>query len=500
MKRYGLLLIIMLALALRLIGINTRALWYDEAFAVLFSEKPLGAMLDGTLTPVNGVAADVHPLLYYFLLGDWMTVFGESPTGVRLFSVILSLATLYFLYRLTRQLFDEKTALIAALIAAIAPFYVQYSQEARMYALLSFFLVGATWLYVSASRSGKVREWVLFSILAGLSMYTQQLAAFYLLAIALAALLSRRRDLIIRTTLAGIGAMVIYLPWLVNLPGQFGKLGSYWINKPTFAELLLTFRSFLFVDMDTPNALALILALIATILLLIFLAYRASAALRRPNKDRDALTLILWLSIAPVIMMWLISQVRPVYLTRALLPSALMLYVALAWLFTRARLPKPISGLLIAVGGASVVAGLIAFYTWNTFPRPPFESADQWLRSSVQPGDQIVHANKITMLPMVFYDRGLTHRYIEDVPGSPTDTLALPTQKTLGLYADPCIEIAANASPNVWYVIFSRQGQTDLPWLDAHYQRVSMTPFNDLLIYRYDQPDSIAKIAQCEIH
>lgn len=498
MKKYSLLIMMGIALLLRLITISTRALWYDEAFAVLFSEKGLSAMLFGTLTPSGGVAADVHPLLYYFTLSGWMGIFGESPAVVRLYSVVLSLGTLYILYRLTCELFDQRTATVAALIAAVAPFYVQYSQEARMYALLGLLLMLATWCYLRGVRSGQPRYWMLFALFAGLSMYTQQLAAFYLLAIGLAALFSRQRALIARTALAGVGALIVYAPWLVNLPGQFGKLQSYWINKPTFAELLLTFRSFLFVDMDTPSALALIFALIATILLLIFLVYRGVAMLQRPNKDHDALALVLWLGFVPVILMWAVSQIRPVYLTRALLPCALMLYIALAWLFTRARLPKLIIWLLMIVGGVSAIAGLIAFYTWDTFPRPPFAAADQFLRTSVQPSDGVVHANKISMLPMVYYDRTLSQRYVRDVPGSGSDTLALPTQQSLGLIADACIAEAAHGAGQVWYVVFDRQGQNDLPWLDAHYHRTSVTTFNDLLLYQYDQPDSSAKAAQCE--
>src|SRR5260221_13279110 len=46
-------LILLVALLLRLIALGSRTLWYDEAFAVLFSEKGLDAMLYGTLTPAG---------------------------------------------------------------------------------------------------------------------------------------------------------------------------------------------------------------------------------------------------------------------------------------------------------------------------------------------------------------------------------------------------------------------------------------------------------------
>lgn len=496
--------VLLLAFGLRVIAIETRALWYDEAFAVLFSEKGVSAMLYGTLTPVNGSAADVHPLLYYALLGGWMHFAGESPLAVRLLSVLFSLITLCILYALVRDVFDQQTAIAALLITTIAPFAVQYAQEARMYSLLGLLLTLATWCYVRGSRGISAKRagvgwWIGFAVCAGLSMYTQQLAAFYLIAIGTAALLSRRRALIIRVSMAAGGALLIYLPWLLQLPSQLGKLRAYWIDKPGLAQLLLTARSFAFVEMDVSSAFALIVSLLAVVLISTFLIYRAVPILRRPNRDRDGLALLLWLSAVPIGAMWLVSQWQPMYLNRALFPSALMAYAAVGWLFTRARLPAVIRGVLLIAGAASVISGLFAFYSWNTFPRAPFDRADAYVdQYSIDGiGAQIIHANKITALSMIYYDRQLPQHYVRDTPGSGTDTLALPTQQVLGLPADVCISAAANGAARLWYVIFDRQPISDLPWLDAHYQRESVMSFNDLLIYGFDQPDALAKAATC---
>src|SRR5437868_14363765 len=92
MRRW-LILVLLLAFGLRLLALSSRTLWYDEAFAVLFSEKGINAMLYGTLTPTGSAAADVHPLLYYTVLDGWMTLFGQSVAAVRLLSVIFGVAT-----------------------------------------------------------------------------------------------------------------------------------------------------------------------------------------------------------------------------------------------------------------------------------------------------------------------------------------------------------------------------------------------------------------------
>src|SRR5512139_4106372 len=94
--------ILLLALSLRLINLGGRTLWYDEAFAVLFAEKGWDAMVDGTLTEVEGGAADVHPLLYYLSLNLWMQAFGQDPVAVRLYSVLIGVLTVAAIFLLAR--------------------------------------------------------------------------------------------------------------------------------------------------------------------------------------------------------------------------------------------------------------------------------------------------------------------------------------------------------------------------------------------------------------
>ncbi len=134
------------ALLIRLLGIVSRPIWYDEAFAILFSEKGLKAMLAGTLTVgPGGAAADIHPLAYYTLLWGWMKVFGESLVSVRMLSILLGVGTVVLAYYLLRTMFPAgRLALVGALGVALAPFLVHFSQEVRMYALLALSLTAAT--------------------------------------------------------------------------------------------------------------------------------------------------------------------------------------------------------------------------------------------------------------------------------------------------------------------------------------------------------------------
>ncbi len=515
--RAALALIVLLAVGLRVINLSARTLWYDEAFSVLFARQGWQAMVDGTLIEEDdGSAADVHPLLYYQSLHYWMDVFGESVAAVRLFSVLAGVATIPVVFLLVRDWFGRRTALAAALIVAVAPFHVQYSQEARMYALLALVLTLATWAYWRAWQHDRAWDWVAFGVLAGVSMYVQQLAAPVLLALGLLPVLARRRDRVVRTGLAALLALVVYLPWLIYLPRQLAKLRRYWVQRPNVLHLWLALRSFVSVNLDFSAVWWLPTFLLAAVFT-VFLVYRGYGVLRDSRLDagdREPVRWALWLAFMPMIFMWVVSYLlQPVFLPRALLPSAVVFYVAVAWLLVSAGIPRLIVGGLAVWWSVIVVFGLVTLYGWDTFPAPPFDDADSYLANHVEAGDVIVHGNKITVLPMIYYDRDLPQAYVRDIPSSGSDTLGIPTQQALGLMAQPCIAGAAHGAPRVWYVTFDRLEDEmaelvadnpndarydSLRWLRAHYTQVMDEDFNDLIIYLFTGPDADAMRARCE--
>src|SRR6266542_2276615 len=144
-----LVFIFLLALSIRLVGIASRPIWYDEAFSVLLAEQGPSAILNGTLAmDADSSAAEEHPPAYYFALWGWIQVFGNSPAAVRMLSVAASLGIILCVYLIANHLFDPSTALTAAFFLAILPFQIHYGQEIRMYALLTLWLCLGTYAYL----------------------------------------------------------------------------------------------------------------------------------------------------------------------------------------------------------------------------------------------------------------------------------------------------------------------------------------------------------------
>jgi mannosyltransferase len=488
-----LVLILSLAFALRLYHLPVKEMWYDEAFAVLYAEKGLASIVYGTVTPVEGAAADIHPLLYYFFLHSWIGI-GQDPFIVRFPSVVFGLVSICLVFRISGILFDEKVGLLSAILAAISPFHIWYSQEARMYSLLCLLSLLSVYLFAKAGKSNEWRHWIGFGLCTGVALYVHNLAFFIIVALDLVVLLRRRWALLRRLVVAHVVSLLLFLPWLLLVPGQFAKVRqAYWIPRPGPTELVRTLIVFNF-NLPGPNW-ALPFTLFFSLLLLALTLYRL---LRRasPSGARSwATDLCLSLSFVPVLTMFAISQIKAVYIERALLASALLYYVTVARAMRRTRLPRVVAISLVPIP-LLLATSLWYQYNYAGFPRSPFRETNAYLSEQYVAGDVIVHDSKLSFFPSHYYDRGLAQEYVGDVPGSPIDTLALPTQEVLGLLGKPDMSTAVGDAERVWFVVFQRaldeaeelgEPNRNMAWLEDHYRLTDAIGYGDLKILVYEQ-------------
>ena len=192
----------------------------------------------------------------------------------------------------------------------------------------------------------------------------------------------------------------------------------------------------------------------------------------------------------------IVSQWSPLYLERALLPSALLYLVAVGWLVSRGGLPRPISVGLTVLIAVTTAGSLISHYTYAEFPRPPFESAAEYLQTSLDEQDDgvVIHTNKLTYFPVYYYATDVAGVFLADPPGSAQDTLAEPTQQALEIFDTDTIALAVGEANLVWLVYFTREieetpaSDVDSPalsWIEDRFVLQEQTFFNDLVIARY---------------
>jgi hypothetical protein len=149
------------------------------------------------------------------------------------------------------------------------------------------------------------------------------------------------------------------------------------------------------------------------------------------------------------------------------------------------------------VTGAGILALMILpFYysAWGEWRRAPFADADQFLRAQMQPGDLILHDNKLSFFSMRFYDRALPHEFLADPAGSANDTFARGSQEAMQIFPVE-LDAAVRGRARVWFVIFqtaldqtAEEGRAhgNLAAMDAAMRRADVAAFGDLRIYRYE--------------
>lgn len=146
------LLLIALGLALRLWHLDFQSIWRDEADSLEFASS-LASLR--TLFTQPGHNAP----LYYTLLAGWQTIAGRGLFSARLFSVLWGTCGLALLWALCRRFVHLDAAVWALLFAACSPFWIWYSQEARVYAVLLTFSLLVSWLYMDALEHGGIQRW-----------------------------------------------------------------------------------------------------------------------------------------------------------------------------------------------------------------------------------------------------------------------------------------------------------------------------------------------------
>ncbi|MBI3978619.1 MAG: glycosyltransferase family 39 protein, partial [Chloroflexi bacterium] len=164
------ILVLLMAAALRVYRLDGQSLWSDEGASVVMAGRSVAEI-------AARAAGDIHPPLYYVLLHWWSLGAGQSAFALRYGSVLVGLIVVALVYGLGCRLAGQMAGLIAAALAAGSPLLVYYSQEMRMYMLMTTFTSAATVCFLRLSEPGRARRWwVGYVFTAAAALYSQYFA------------------------------------------------------------------------------------------------------------------------------------------------------------------------------------------------------------------------------------------------------------------------------------------------------------------------------------
>jgi uncharacterized membrane protein len=413
-SRYPLALILLLGLGLRLWRIDA-ALWYDEAFSAWLARLPLVNLIEAAL-------GDVHPPLYYLILAGVTHLVGHSEAALRLPSLLAGLGLIWLVYRLASALGQSReTALVAALLCAISPFQVYYSQEARPYALVMLAYTAAvlgmverrTWLLVAGS--------VLALYLNNMSVvFVGCLFAGYVtigegcrypsLKMAIG---SNRDDLLWLIRAGGLIGLA-YAPGAAMAWQQAANVGAgYWIPAPGLGRIVATLDDLLFFMPSSPLVVS---GLITGLLIIAILS------------DSRAGNLFLMALVAlPLALVWLISVTwQPILITRSMAALGPLWLILVAGAVTRR---------LVTFGSSVAIIAICVMIVPSFAPsvgRQPVDRAMISMYAHFQPGEAIYHANVGSYVVWAYY-RPDVIQYLLPQQTTIRETLSRETRIAMGM-------------------------------------------------------------------
>lgn len=399
-------LIVLAALLFRIIYLN-QSLWLDEAISLLAVKN---YSLWDLLTKY--IIGDFHPPAYHVVLWFWVKAFGFGEIAARTPSVIFGVLTVYITFLTGKHLFSMKVGLIGALLLAVSPLHVYYSQEARIYALNTLAVCLSFYFFV---RLKEEKNWLKIGyILSSVLVLYSGYISYFIFPAQFIYLFVIQKKILLKQVLILITPIFLLIPWLPIFYNQLlvgidtTKVLGNWsavVGGATVKNLILVFVKTVIGRISFENKT--LYTVISTILAAIYgyIIYRSLKTI-----DEGKKLLLCWLVI-PLLLAFLTSFVIPIfsYFRMLFILPAFYLLVAIG-ISQLSRIY--LKGILILVVFLSLVF-LIIFYTNSQYQREDWRKATSSIEKLVDEKSVIMFDDNNLSSPYFYYSTHL----VKAVPG-----------------------------------------------------------------------------------
>ena len=362
---------------------DQRDFWHDEAFQVVYSEKPISFIIDSN---------DVHPPLYN-LLAKFILLITKNIAWLRYTSIIFSLFFLERFFNLVNENFNKRIAMFSTTMIAFSFTYLYYATEFRNYSFVLMLVVFQIYYFNQQLRLGKgVLYYLLFSVLMVYSHYMSALIIItqliYILIFEKYIPSYKKADIL----QSYVGLFALCVPLFIYLAKTIPKLQSFWFKDIDFVSLLSTFAYILAPPIENYHYG----------FGLFYIVLFGTMIYFRKKIDMKYVQFAMYLFV-PVIIMWTISQVIPFYHHRYFLFGGIGFFVLVGWGVDKiAERFKEIDTFFLGMWIILVFFGFSTFV--ESFDHELFNGA-YFLQNETmnESGVAIIHTSTFSQTPMKVY-------------------------------------------------------------------------------------------------
>lgn len=362
-----LLSITLLAVALRFYKLGQWGFWIDEILEMKYSQEALANFFN-------------HSRVSVWLLGVTLRALGPSEWNARLAPALVGMLTIPLLYFPARKLFGSTVALVFALLLALSPWHLFWSQNARFYTFLMLFYALGQFFFFFWLETDRIGYLLAAGLFLGLAVLERMISAFfvpvaaaYLLALPLLRFGNPKAFTLRNLLLIGGPAVLAGVAFIIAT----GFLGDFYY----------------YIVGHQHSSIRVALSIVYDLGLPLFLAGLLGAAFLLVQRSRAGLFLTL-AAVVPVVLLVLIAPFtqtfsRYVFMT---LPSwALLAAVAAKELFTQARGHARLLAIgLVLILAADAFSSDVLYYSFQNGNREDWKGAFAIVAEQQQPGDRII--------------------------------------------------------------------------------------------------------------
>ncbi len=326
-------LILLLGAFLRFYDLGGENLWSDEVVSVYYANKSV-------LEAIKWSPTIGYFPLYSMMLSLWIKIFGISEFSVRFLSAVFGTLAIYGVFQIGAFMFNKKVGIYSAIIMALSPFNVYYSQEARSYTLLILLSIYSIYFYLKYLESAKNNHMLYYIAFTLLMLNTHSPSIFILIFQNLHYFLFIRKN-IKKWILVQLSLFAVLTPLIWISVGNISSIYDILIvPKPGLVTLLRTF--YMFSAGLTYQPIALVFGSIISIqfALLVFLVIGRIA---RNIKDISYIELnkiaflFMWLGIPIILLILQAYFYYSIYFERYVIASSAALYILIALSISRLK-------------------------------------------------------------------------------------------------------------------------------------------------------------------
>jgi len=310
--------LLLLNFGLKFLFISSNAIGGDEPFSIYHAQMNIPSIIQNLIHGNN-------PPFYEILLHFWIKVFGISALSVRFPSLIFSVLTVYFIFRLAKVFFSYRVALIACLLYSFSTYHILFAHEARVYALFALLTAMSMYYYLKIYSEPKTLKYYLFLLATNVLLIYSHYFGFFVLVIQTVALLGVKnigRQTAAKYALYLLILVLLYSPNFNNLIVRFldSSSNGTWVRPPNGIESIYNML-WQFSNRPITTVLSILVLLVAFVKMIVKKDYK--------NISPGYKFIFFWF-LFPFLFMFVVSYWIPMFMDRYLIFVSLAYYLALA--------------------------------------------------------------------------------------------------------------------------------------------------------------------------